>query len=286
MTADEIARQIERDRQKREDELLLLLLLLMVRIERDITAFIRSGQDFAPVIRNGLLGRGAANLAGPAGVGGSPSNAPGGAVLLIARSMADAHRDAFRRLGRLTGESGLTRDAAGPMDELVRQYTPQARQAVEAMGQTIYDAVAKRMTETPGRSIRRIVGEAFDDAGYSKDKPNGLDVGTERAIVTASNTGMIDAAGSTDAITALRHISVLDDGTTDICRQRHRLTLPIDHPYWQFNVPALHFRCRSVIVPALGRAEYSDKLPTIPPAPGFGAAPVGFVQKFRRRQFV
>jgi uncharacterized protein with gpF-like domain len=89
-------------------------------------------------------------------------------------------------------------------------------------------------------------------------------------------------AAALDGVTGLRHVSTVDDRTTAICLERDGLQLPLDDPYWQSNTPALHFRCRSVLVPLTHDFEPSARLPTVPPMAGFGAAPAGFIQSFQR----
>jgi hypothetical protein len=108
-----------------------------------------------------------------------------------------------------------------------------------------------------------------------------VDLGAERAVVTAHNGGILAGAAALDGVTGLAHRSVLDEVTTDICRERNGLMLPLDDPYWTSNVPALHYRCRSVLVPIVGDFTPSDWRPTVPPMAGFGAAPAGFIQSFQ-----
>lgn len=280
MTPEDMARQIERDRRRREDELLLLLLLLMGRVQRDVTTFLRHGQPFQTVLSNSILGRGAASTPGV----GASSPPASGVTSLIADSMADAHRDAFRRLGKLTGED-ITRDSAGPVDDLARQYVPQATDAAQAMAQRLYDAVNDRLAETPGANPTTVVREAFEAAGYTRGNPYAIYSGAERAIVMASNAGMLLAArgGVTDEtgkqvriVEAFRHISVLDDRTTAICTERNNLTLDSYDPFWLWNCPPLHFGCRSILQPLFNRDHaFSMRLPSIPPDEGFGIAPAG-----------
>jgi SPP1 gp7 family putative phage head morphogenesis protein len=263
MTPEEIAAQAERDRRRRENELLLALLLLMLDVRRDTAAFLRYDQTPDAMIQTALTGRGGVD---------------GGAVLLIARYMADAHRSAYRRLGRLTGRA----EALPDVQELLRMYAPHARQAAAEMARVLSDRIRTARVDDPSATVRSIVRDAFDAAGFTEASAHGLDVVTERAVVTAYNVGMLEAAARSGEVRGLRHVSILDDGTTDICRSRHDLALPVSHPYWRTNVPALHWRCRSVIVPIIGRFEPSAWLPSVPPMPGFGAAPPGFLESLTR----
>jgi uncharacterized protein with PIN domain len=270
VNAAEQARLIERKRRDREDELLLLLLLLCDDARRDTAVMLAHGKSYADVIANDL--------------------APG--VNAIARTAALAHADAYRRFGKIAGVT-VPRDAAGPLDVLARQYEPGARAAVDAMTQSLTQAVADITAKFPDESPKLLAKSAFDNAGYTKDKPHNLDFGAERAIVLASNVGMLQAARQvsdaerrggvelpTRQMIGLRHHSVIDDRTTDICLDRHNLTLPVDDPFWFFNVPPLHPRCRSILLPVVGAYEADTVLPSVPPAPGWGLFPQGFFAQF------
>lgn len=252
------AEQIERDRRRREDELIILLLLLAEEARRDTVAAIRHGFDEGTVLRNTFTR----------------------AVPIIAGSMAAAHADAFRRVGRIY-DVPLDRVDAGPTDELMAIYRPAATAAADAMIETLNDEIRTTRAELPDAGAKKIAWDAFETAGYARTNSHGLDLGTERAIVTASNAGMLAAAIAGGA-TGLRHITVNDGRETDICHERINLQLPIDHPYWLRNCPQLHWRCRSTLVPIFGAFEPSAVLPVIPPIPGFGAAPPGLFPTIRK----
>lgn len=178
-------------------------------------------------------------------------------VNLIAESMADMHLDAFR----------LYAATLPDRDELIRQYTATAREAAEAMAVTMSQGVADAGGD---------VAEGLRLAGYSLSDANGIELGAERNLVLASNAGLFMGAAALfgiGAVTGLRHVSVLDDATTEICNERAFLQLRVDDPYWLSNFPSLHWNCRSIIVPLTGRFAVSGTLPTIPPLPGFGRMP-------------
>jgi SPP1 gp7 family putative phage head morphogenesis protein len=232
---------IDDERRKREDELVLLLLLMLAwSVERS--------DDVTEVAR--VLRR--------------------YGVDEIARTMADAHLDGFAFYA--TGD--------GPtVDQLVRQYQPQATEMAEAMIDTI--------ESTEGEALSLILLAAH----YSRSDSEGLRLGAERQVATAHNAGLLSGAiaasggesGPTGRVSALRHVSVIDDRTTDICNERDGLTLSPTDPYWLANWPSLHWNCRSIIEPVFGRVPLSETLPTVPPSEGFGAAPPGVAAMVRRR---
>jgi hypothetical protein len=225
--------QIERERREREDEYVLLLLLLLA------LGFSQGGDDRLTFLRRLLLTLG---------------------VITIAESMADSHLAAFAILA-------IGAQATG-RDELIRQYTPMAREAADAMVDTLTAETARAGGD---------VSEGLRLAGYSRSNSTGLELGAERNVVTASNAGLFEGAAAKfglDAILGFRHVSFLDEVTTDICRERHGLSLPTAHRYWRDNWVSLHFHCRSWIVPLVEPFTPSETLPTTPPMDGFGRAPL------------
>lgn len=259
-------RRIERDRRKREDELLILLLLLMGRAQHHTLVSSQHRIPAGQIISNIVRGQ----------------NGNDGAAVLIAASMADAHEDAVRRVARMAGEQPPETNT----DELIQQYTPSAQQAAQAMTDTLTTAVnaAVAEAEAAGQSatdVRRAIRDAFEARGYSRKNAYALTNGAERQIVTAYNGGLFAGAKMLGVVTGLRHASVLDSHTTEICRPRDGLQLPIDDEWWLTNTPSLHFGCRSCLLPIMGDFEPSDWRPPVPPDPGFGIMPVGFIQQFR-----
>jgi hypothetical protein len=269
-------RNVERERRKREDELLLLLLLTLSSAEHDAQTAAVHGFAVAPVLQNVI--------------GGNPFTGHRGVAPTLARGMAKAHRTGYRRAGLMVGTTLIERSDAGTLEELIDQYTPQAEAAAAAMVATLTDetvtAVARaRVDGGDAKAVRLAVVDAFVRTGYDRSNPYALDLGVERAVVSAHNGGIISGAVDyklAPSVTGLRHVSVLDSQTTEICQQRNGLQLPVTHPYWHFNCPSLHPRCRSVLRILTGRFTPSETLPTEPPFPGWGAAPVGFLEGLMR----
>jgi hypothetical protein len=269
MTPKEKADAIERDRRRREDELLILLLLLADGLRYEIYRDLRDGLELRYLETH--LDRFAAR-----------------ATREIADSMAQAHRTAYFRLGKFT-DGQIGRADADSTGNLSSSYRPQATEAAKAMADSLRTAVLSGVAEQraaassvrvglasdadraiAGLSDKAVIKRAFDAAGYTAAHPQALDAGVERAIVGASNSGMYVAINSMPIALGIRHVSIIDEATTDICRDRNGLTLPADHPYWRGNTPPLHWRCRSVLVPVSPQAEQSETLPTVPPMAGFG----------------
>lgn len=72
--------------------------------------------------------------------------------------------------------------------------------------------------------------------------------------------------------------AILDDATTETCRELNGKIYPLDSPFWDMYMPPLHFNCRSTVRPVYnGEVEerglyVSDKLPpgSVKPSDGFG----------------
>jgi hypothetical protein len=250
---------IEDKRREREDELLLILLLLLgwASWKSDLLDAESVALTFGYTAANP---NNAKPLANRETLAEFRRVFTAQAVNEVSASMAEMFRDAFPlyRPGRLFAD-----DPA----QLLREFTPTARESVDAM----VDAIARGIVGAGGD-----VRAGMTIAGYTRESTNGLELGAERNIVTASNAGLLAAAiddGDAGRVTGLEHVSVLDDGTTEICRPRDGLMLPVSDPYWRRSWPSLHWRCRSIIRPLTGSFQVSTALPTVPPMAGFGIAP-------------
>jgi hypothetical protein len=267
---DDYLRRVERDRQRRERDLLVLLVAFFDTapnsVRRQAIVAASHGFDVGIVIRNA--------------VGGGPNHK--GVAPVIARTMAQAHRDGYRRVGLEVGTRDVQRADAGTIGDLMPLYRPQADVAAQAMVQAIIDLIYETLrTRTPDVPIREAVGEAFDLGGYSMSSPRAVKLAAEIAVVGAHSGGVFDAIHTRPdlKVTGIGHVTIADGRETDICHDRIGLVLPVGHPYWTTNVPGLHYGCRSALKPLFGDVEFSETLPTIPPMPGFGGGPLpGFAR--------
>lgn len=264
--------RIEADRRRRERDLLALLLALTWNSRSHAIHAARSGNDPVAAARMVFLGDGANYFLGAA------------PVVVAAQSQAwDA---GYRRVGRM---AGVTMPPVPPDDEARGAVMTQYRQAAADYARNLADRV--------GNGIRGVLNEAmgpqeelqairgvFDELRISRKEPGAYVADAERAVCESYNAGMWHGAHVADAVgqdplhhlCGFEHVSVLDSGTTQICRQRHGLRLPPDHPYWRTGGhPPLHWGCRSVLKSLWGAklTNESTTLPTEPPAPGFGYAP-------------
>lgn len=67
--------------------------------------------------------------------------------------------------------------------------------------------------------------------------------------VMAYNQGRLQAFRSNAFVAAVQFVAILDNRTTDICRERDGLIMRIDDPRLDANTPPLHYQCRSTLAP-------------------------------------
>jgi hypothetical protein len=233
----------------------LLLLLLTLRADRQSITAYRHGFDWRRIVNALFTGSVTAGIRG--------------AARAVAMQLALSHL-AGATLAGLKTATAYRPALAG----LVEAYIPSAERLLRAMADGLIKAFNAGLAEPATSILQRIknIRNALRAAGYTAGNSYAIRLGIERAVVSAFNAGVIDSALQSETEIGLRHISILDAVTTDICRDRQNLTLRVSHPYWLTNCPALHYHCRSVLVPVTDYVE-SERLPNIPPMPGFGAMP-------------
>lgn len=261
MTPDEQAQldQIEKERREREWDLLALLLAVCATSRSHAVHAVRSGNDPATAARTVILGDNGGFFLGVAP--------------LVAQAQVDAYEAGLRRVGEM-----VSGHAIEPTDlkEITARYKAQA------------DDYAKDLADRIGNGIREVERQAlepheelqairfvFRNGQLTRQVSGRLESDVEAAICGAYSDGMMGgyhAPAIRLLLKGLRHESILDENTTPICRQRHNVQLPVDHPYWQTNKTPLHWRCRSVIMPILKDFDPTrpEDMPTIPPMAGFG----------------
>ncbi len=265
MTDEEQAQidRIERERRQHERDLLLLLLAVIATSRSHAVYAARSGNDAVAAARMVIKGDNGGHF-----IGVAP---------LVAQAQVSAYAAGMKRVGRIVDLKPLPRPDPRQLEIAANQYKVSA------------DAYARELADRIGTGIRDVLDEAlppqeevqairlvFRKGQLTRLEPGHLETDAETAICGAYGDGMLDGYGRLGVrhlVKGLRHESILDEGTTPICRQRHGVQLPLDHPYWQSNRVPLHWKCRSVIMPILKDFEPTppEMMPTIPPMEGFGS---------------
>jgi hypothetical protein len=253
-------RQIERDRRAREIGLTAWLLAQATRSLRRARNAIRLGGSWLAALRDVWRGNDALDLPDPA--------------KFLSRGMADSHAAGYRRVGRMAGV-----ELPDPPD-LSDAYADAAGGSLDAIADTLAGKVRGRLDgAVEADSIAAdlaAAAEAFEASGYTVGSSFGAERAAAAAVLPAYSDGMVHAYGLpvvADIVRGLRFVATLDEVTTDICRVRHGMKVPIGHPLLAVATPPLHFGCRSCWLPALGAFTPTPdaELPYWPPVmAGFG----------------
>jgi SPP1 gp7 family putative phage head morphogenesis protein len=262
VTIDEQIAAVERDRKRRENGLSLLLLALADKSRAFVNKAVRIGAGWSNVLRAVLLGD-------------EQLDQPGG-VPVLAGIMADTHHAGVSRVGRILGVPVAPRLA---IDDLATVYRPRAYDALERIRGTLDDAIVERLREAVEvdkiSADVRAVGEAFTAKGWAPGNRYGADFTATAVVTRAYAAGMQEAFAEPDVaavMTGLRFVNPLDEVTTDICRVRAGVILPLDSPWWFRSYPPLHAGCRSVALPTTGNVKFTENPPEFPaPEPGWGS---------------
>ena len=249
--ADDIDR-IERERKAREAGLTLWFLALAERARRRVVSAIRVGAIWGGVLRGVLLGD-------------ERLDQPGG-VPFLRRAMLETHRTGVRQVGKLVGE------AVDDLADLptIRQYEAAAMRQLEGVRGTLDEAITARLRDaaTADRITADVgaVREAFRSTGWTPDSPRAAETEATAAVTRAYAGGMQQGVSQVaEVLSGLRFVNPLDANTTDICRVRAGIKLPLDHPWLFRNWPPLHYGCRSLMLPVTDRVKFTESLPTVPP---------------------
>jgi hypothetical protein len=258
MTQEEYIKSADRKRKKRESELLILLLILIGNAIRESMLSFRHGLNWRQVLDNRILGYPEARMKG--------------AIPAIIGTLRKSHNSGARLAAERLGEvfRGETRNDI---------YETAARDFSVAMNNAVQSAFWRGIgAGTDIRNTIKAIRIEIDTAGYSIGNYFAIELGVGRAVVWSFNLGVIDVSNNFREVTqelGLRHVSVIDDRTSDWCIPRDGTTLPVSHPYWRArNVPPLHPRCRSLLMPMILPYEETD-VPIAPAAAlGFGENPL------------
>ncbi|MCF7495066.1 phage head morphogenesis protein [Vibrio sp. L5-1] len=105
-------------------------------------------------------------------------------------------------------------------------------------------------SETLG-SIRKLL----EQEGLSQVNPYWLELHYRNNMMTAYNSGRWTQIAYNDLVEFLVYSSVLDSGTTELCRKLDGVIKPKDDPFWESFYPPNHHKCRAT-VSVLSRKQY------------------------------
>ncbi len=109
-----------------------------------------------------------------------------------------------------------------------------------------------------GASRSEILGnirQLLEQEGISEANPYWLELHYRNNMMTAYNSGRWTQIAHNDLVEFLVYSSVLDSGTTELCRKLDGVIKPKDDPFWESFYPPNHHKCRAT-VSVLSRKQY------------------------------
>lgn len=101
------------------------------------------------------------------------------------------------------------------------------------------------------------VGQFLEQAGVSPANPWYLDLHYRNNMMSAYNAGRWAQIEGNELVEQLIYLSVMDDGTTKLCRHLDRMVKPKGDAMWQRYWPPNHHKCRATVSP-LGQSQYEQ----------------------------
>lgn len=103
------------------------------------------------------------------------------------------------------------------------------------------------------------VGQYLEQAGVSPVNPWYLELHYHNNMMAAYSAGRWSQVENNDLVEYLIYLSVMDSGTTKLCRHLDRTVKPKGDPFWRKYWPPNHHKCRATVSP-LGQSQY-QRLP-------------------------
>ncbi len=104
------------------------------------------------------------------------------------------------------------------------------------------------------------IRQLLEQEGISQVNPYWLELHYRNNMMTAYNSGRWTQIANNDLVEFLVYSSVLDSGTTELCRKLDGVIKPKNDPFWESFYPPNHHKCRAT-VSVLSRKQY-EALPT------------------------
>ncbi|WP_253910219.1 phage minor head protein [Vibrio aestuarianus] len=99
------------------------------------------------------------------------------------------------------------------------------------------------------------IRQLLEQEGISEVNPYWLELHYRNNMMTAYNSGRWTQIANNDLVEFLVYSSVLDSGTTELCRKLDGVIKPKDDPFWESFYPPNHHKCRAT-VSVLSRKQY------------------------------
>lgn len=99
------------------------------------------------------------------------------------------------------------------------------------------------------------IRQLLEQEGISEANPYWLELHYRNNMMTSYNSGRWTQIANNDLVEFLVYSSVLDSGTTELCRKLDGVIKPKDDPFWKSFYPPNHHKCRAT-VSVLSRKQY------------------------------
>ena len=137
----------------------------------------------------------------------------------------------------------------------LKAYTIAHVSRVDYINQTkkIYiDALENGFTK---QKVMQNMDKYFDKIGISQSNPYHLELHFRNNIMSAYNAGRYRQIQDENLIEYLVYNSVLDDGTTKLCKELYGVIKPKNSDFWDTYHPLNHHKCRAIVSP-MTKAQY------------------------------
>lgn len=105
--------------------------------------------------------------------------------------------------------------------------------------------------------VMQNIDELLSKAGISESNPYWLDLHYRNNMMTAYNVGRWTQVEHNEVIEYLMYSSVMDNGTTKLCRHLDQMVKPKNDTFWRKYYPPNHHKCRAIIM-AISKIMYDS----------------------------
>lgn len=116
--------------------------------------------------------------------------------------------------------------------------------------QALYADALKSGRSAP--EVMQDVDQLLERAGVAATNPYYLELHYRNNMMSSYNGGRWLQIADNELVEYLIYLSVLDDGTTELCRHLDNVTKPKNDPFWTTYYPPNHHKCRGIVSPLSG----------------------------------
>ncbi|ODS05187.1 phage minor head protein [Vibrio scophthalmi] len=107
------------------------------------------------------------------------------------------------------------------------------------------DALAQGQSKS---EVMQNIDGLLERAGITESNPYYLELHYRNNMMSAYNTGRWTQVEHNDVVEYLMYSSVLDDGTTELCKHLNNTVKPKGDSFWEKYYPPNHHKCRAIVM--------------------------------------